>query len=468
MKKAIVIGGGLGGLATALTLSPHMDVHIIEKNTHLGGKMKKIALGDHTFDFGPNTLTMPNYFWQVLAPFTDAKRALPFQKILHPTMHQLGEHQVVFTTNVDEMVAQLACIDEQSARRYPAFIAEITRLFQLSEAAFLDKTFFTMKDYVSPSLGVSLLQARPFQTLQSFLAHYFPHPAIQQLFGRFATYIGSSPYATPATFALIAYFELVEGTYMLKGGATTIADVFTDLLKQQGVQFHLRETVEKVATDGKNMAFVETNNGKHYADIFVSDIDYDYMQQKLGRAMPMHELSTSAYVELISLKEAVPLHYHNMLFSNDYEVEFTALRSGQYAEQPSVYGCYPYAVDKSRLPALFVLINAPNAAADATPLRAQVDDALRTWGIADKVLDRKVLPPDFIRDTFLVRDGAIYGQASNTLRGSFFRPRNRDSKLHNLYYVGGTVHPGGGSPIVVKGGYEVAKRILNNGTSEFC
>lgn len=467
MKKAIIIGGGLGGLATALTLSSQMDVHVIEKNTHLGGKMKKIALGDHTFDFGPNTLTMPHYFWQVIAPFTDAKRALPFQKIAQPTMHQLGAHQVVFTTDVDEMIAQLALIDEQSARNYRAFIAEITRLFHLSEKAFLDKTFFSLKDYVSPSLGVSLLQARPFQTLQSFLAHFFPHPAVQQLFARFATYIGSSPYATPATFALIAYFELVEGTYTLAGGATKIADVFTDLLKQQGVQFHLGETVEKVATDGKQIAFIETNKEKHHADVFVSDIDYDYMQLKLGRMMPTHELSTSAYVELISLTEPVPLHYHNMLFSDDYAAEFTALRSGQYAKKPSVYGCYPHAVDKSRLPALFVLINAPNADADATPLRAQVDDALRAWGIADKVVARKVLPPDFIRDTFLVRDGAIYGQASNTLRGSFFRPKNRDRQYRNLYYVGGTVHPGGGSPIVVKGGYEVAKRILNKGTSEF-
>lgn len=468
MTKAIVIGGGLGGLATALTLSPHMEVHLIEKNTHLGGKMKKMTLGDHTFDFGPNTLTMPHYFWQVVAPFTDAKQALPFQKIERPTMHQLGKHQVVFTTNVDEMVAQLALIDEQSARNYPAFIAEITRLFQLSESAFLDKTFFSIKDYVSPILGLSLLQARPFQTLHALLAHYFPHPAVQQLFARFATYIGSSPYATPATFALIAYFELVEGTYTLPGGATQIAEVFTELLEAQGVQLHTGETVEKVATDGKDIAFIETESSRYDADMFVSDIDYDYMQLKLGRHVPKHELSTSAYVELISLKEPVPLHYHNMLFSDDYAAEFAALRSGQYAQNPSVYGCYPYAVDQSHLPGLFVLINAPNADARTTNLRTQVDAALDAWGISDKVLERKELPPAFIRDTFLVRDGAIYGQASNTLRGSFFRPRNRDKQYQNLYYVGGTVHPGGGSPIVVKGGYEVAKRIVvkNKGTSE--
>lgn len=462
MKKAIVIGGGLSGLAAALTLSTEYDVHIFEKNAHLGGKMQRIDIDGFTFDFGPNTLTMPQYFWDVIAPFTDAKRVLPFQKVDAPTMHRVGQHEVVFTTDVAQMVTQLARIDTVSAQRYPAFIEEITRLFHLSEQTFLEKTFFSVKDYVSPTLGVRLLQAHPFQTLQQFLAHYFPHRDVQQLFGRFATYIGSSPYATPATFALIAYFELVEGTYMLTGGAPTIADVFTQLLKRQGVHVHTNEPIEKIATDGTHISFVETAKRRYGANIFISDIDYDYMQRQLGRPMPTHELSTSAYVTLIGLKEDVPLHYHNVLFSDHYEAEFRALRSGQYAVNATVYSCYPRALDHTRKPSLFVLINAPNDEAAPTYVQQQVDQALAAWGIKNQVAMRKALPPTFIRDTFAVRAGAIYGQASNTLKGSFFRPRNRDQHYKNLYYVGGTVHPGGGSPIVVKGGFEVAKRILND------
>lgn len=459
---AIVVGGGLGGLATALTLSTHYDVKIFEKNSWLGGKMQSIQLGEHTFDFGPNTLTMPRYFWDVLAPFVQSKEALPFQRVEQPTAHRFKDATITFTTDVAEMQRQIALVDPVSAENYPAFILEITRLFHLSEKAFLNKTFFNVKDYTKASLMKNLMAARPFQTLDAFLGHYFPNKKIRQLFNRFATYIGSSPYETPATFAMIAYFELVEGTYFLEGGPPNIAATFERVLCEQGVKLHLNEPVLKFAMDGDTIRFCETEKGRYEADIFVSDMDYDVMQSLLGRKIPKRELSTSAYVELIALKEPVDLHHHNVLFSNDYVAEFKTLREGNYARKPSVYGCYPYASDSSRLPALFVLINAPaNLYASQDGLVEQVDDALQKWGIKEEqIVERKALPPHYIADTFAVRQGAIYGQASNTWKGSFFRPSNHDLKLDNLYYVGGTVHPGGGSPIVVKGGYEVAKRII--------
>lgn len=460
-KKAIIIGGGLGGLATALTLSPHYDVHIFEKNDTLGGKMQSIDIDGYHFDFGPNTLTMPQYFWQVIAPFGEAEKELPFERIEQATHHKLGKHDVVFTTNHQQMIEQLRLIDEESASNYIYFIDEITRLFHLSETAFLEKTFFNRKDYMSFELTRDVLKAHPFQTLHHFLKAYFPHPTIQQLFERFATYIGSSPYATPATFAMIAYFELVEGTYSLKGGATTIAKVFTKLLQQQGATFHLEEAVEKIAVDGQKIVCCETKKGRYFADVFICNIDYDMFQPLLGRKRQKHELSTSAYVELIGLKDPVALHHHNVLFSADYRAEFRALRAGAYAEKPTVYSCYSYASDTSHPPALFILINAPNAKADDSRQYGHVTEVLEQWGIVkENIAFRQVRPASYIEGEFAVRTGAIYGQASNTLKSSFLRPANRDKKFSNLYYVGGTVHPGGGSPIVVKGGYHVGKRII--------
>lgn len=459
--KAIVIGGGLGGLATALTLSEKYEVHIFEKNGTLGGKMLSIDEKGYHFDFGPNTLTMPHYFWKVIAPFCSAKEKLPFTKIAYPTNHQIGKSNVVFTTNEVEMVEQLRKIDAQSAVNYPLFIKEIKRLFYLSEKTFLEKTFFKKRDYVEWNLTRDLINAHPLKTLHSFLKHYFPSKTVQQLFERFATYIGSSPYATPATFAMIAYFELIEGTYYLEGGATKIAAVFTELLKNQGVHIHLNEGVEKVAFDGKKIVFCETKKNRYEADLFICNTDYDVFQQLLGRKVSKEELSTSAYVELIGLTKPANLLHHNIIFSDDYKAEFTALRKGQFAEKPTVYSCYPYASDKSHLPALFVLINAPSSDIHYDNAKADVNKALENWGITEGMIGyRKKLPTSFIKQQFAVSQGAIYGRASNSLKGSFLRPTNKDPKLSNLYYVGGTVHPGGGSPIVVKGGYHVAKRIL--------
>lgn len=461
-QRAIVIGGGLGGMAAALTLSPYYEVHLFEKNDWLGGKMQAIQLGAHHFDYGPNTLTMPRYFWETIAPFCDAQKELPFKKLQNPTHHKWAQHELTFTTNREKMQQQLAVIDETSAQNYPAFLAEVTRLFHISEQAFLTKTFFSAKDYVSPTLAYRLLQAHPWKTLDAFLKSFFPHPAVRQLFGRFATYIGSSPYASPATFALIAYFELVDGTYYLRGGATTIARVFEKLLKRQHVHLHLQESVEKIAIDDQRIVFCETTKQRYGADIIISDIDYVRMQQLLGRDEVTYELSTSAYVELIALKEPVSLHYHNVQFSADYPAEFQALRLGTLPNEATVYSCYPFAADQQKKPALFVLINAPATTnMDLTLAKNQVERALKIWGIEEtQIIGRQVVPPDYVAQTFNVAQGAIYGQASNTLRGSFLRPANRDRQLKNLYFVGGTVHPGGGSPIVVKGGYEVANRII--------
>lgn len=461
--KAIVMGGGLGGLAAALTLSKEYEVHIIEKNEMLGGKMHPIELDGFHFDFGPNTLTMPHIFNRVLSPFIDKKRLLDFKKIDKPTKHQLMGYEVIFSTDIDEMVEQLLKIDEESAMNYPKFIAEITRLYRIAEKSFLSKTFFKRKDYLSLQLGVNLLKTHPFQTLNQFLKGYFPSPVVQQLFERFATYIGSSPYETPATFALIAYFELVKGTYYVEGGATQIAKTFAEALKRQGVTIHLNELIQGFEVDKKKVIACQTNRAKYEANVFISNMDYDLTQQLLGREMPNEELSTSAYVECIGLTEAFPLNYHNVWFSEDYEAEFTALRVGEYAKMPTIYACYPYVLDPSHPPALFVLINAPHGEVDSQMQSLWVDVALRKWGIEEvHIAVREKYPPQFIQNTFLTRFGAIYGRASNTFRGSFFRPANRDFHLKNLYYVGGTVHPGGSSPIVVKGGYEVAKRILEN------
>ncbi|GEK33375.1 phytoene desaturase family protein [Kurthia sibirica] len=463
-KKALIIGGGLGGLSAALTLSTEYDVQIIEKNAQLGGKMRAINLDGFHFDFGPNTLTMPHYFWDVIAPFGEPEKRLPFKKIALPTHHQLDDFELVFTTDQQAMIEQLAKIDHKSAQNYPAFIREITSLYKRSEKPFLQKTFFSFADYCDPSLPASIIQMHPFTTLSAFLEKYFPHPFVRQLFERFATYIGSSPFEAPATFALIAYFELVEGTYSLEGGASKIAAVFEELLIAQHVVIHTDELVTSLNHLNNKITGCTTTKGHYEADLVICNADYDVFQQLLGRKTTKKQRSTSAYVELIGLKSPVPLHHHNVLFSADYKKEFQALHTGHYAENPTVYSCYPYASDSSNPPALFVLINAPsNAPLAVEKLTLQVDTALLKWGISKQhIVTRQVLPPSFIAEEFLTAGGAIYGQASNSLKNSFFRPRNRDSQFNNLYYVGGSVHPGGGSPIVVKSGYEMAKRILKN------
>jgi len=167
--KVSIIGGGLGGLACAISLAHKgYDVHLFEKNSTLGGKMRPITLGDYYFDFGPNTITMPYVFNQVIEQTgVDAAPYFRFVEV-QPHMKNVGVNGETFylSNNRAFMIRQLQHLDPHGAKNYPAFITEISRLYFLARQHFLNKAFLSKKDFISPKLANALLAVRPFETLE--------------------------------------------------------------------------------------------------------------------------------------------------------------------------------------------------------------------------------------------------------------------------------------------------------------
>ncbi|WP_043963787.1 phytoene desaturase family protein [Anoxybacillus thermarum] len=473
VKKVVIIGGGLGGLSAAVTLAQHgVDVQLFEKNSHFGGKLMPVQLGDYYFDFGPNTITMPFVFRHVIEQ-TGARTEdyITFRKLSVHTKNVYEDKTTFFlSSDRDYMKEQLAVIDRVGALRYDDFLREVERLYRLAKTHFFPRIFRSFFNYMSPSLAFALLNARPLETLHHFFQRYFTNEHVIQAYDRYATYIGSSPYMAPATFAMIAYLEMVDGVYYVDGGNARIAQTFAHLAQKAGAQLHLNRAVKRVVVKNGKVIGVELADGeKVEADVVIMNADllqaYRELVDPHDRSYERAEPSISAFVMLVGTKETWDdLAHHNVFFSPNYKQEFEHILAGRYSEHPTIYVCAPPFTKEGS--SLFVLVNAPPLTKDG---RMQVDEQaykqlvyerLRSYGLNVVPDVERVITPLHIAEQFGAYRGALYGIASNRRRDTFLRPSNACKRIAGLYFVGGTTHPGGGSPMVVISGQNVANHLL--------
>lgn len=487
MKKVIIIGGGLGGLAAAVTLAhAGFQVQLFERNDHLGGKLMPVTLGTYTFDFGPNTITMPQVFTGIIEQTgekaTDYFELIPLKT--HTRNHFPDKSTIDFTADRKDMMHQLQQFAPEDAKYYEAFLDEISRLYSLSERFFFPTTFQSWRDYLSPSLGKAVLQVRPLETMHHFYKRYFNNPYWLQALDRYATYIGSSPFKAPATFSLIAYLELVQGVYYTRGGNTRIAEGFAAVAQKHGAILRTNTEVKRILTEKGKVTGVQLADGeKIFADIVILNGDLlsaypalikeeerpSFSDAKIAKFEP----SISAFVITVGLNTRLSsLKHHNVFFSADYQREFDELFNQQtYSDEPTVYISNSSYSDPEVSPQgdnLFILVNAPALTVegelqmDPEIYKERIYDFLETYGIdiRSHLVEERIFTPSFIRSKFGSFRGALYGPSSHRKADAFLRPANASRDIKNLYFVGGSTHPGGGSPMVAMSGQNVARRII--------
>lgn len=487
MKNVIIIGGGLGGLAAAVTLA-HAGFHVrlFEKNPHLGGKLMPVKLGSHSFDFGPNTITMPGVFKGIIEQTGD--RAEDYFDLIplknHTRNHFPDGTQLDFSSDAAEMAKEIEQFSPKDAANYPAFLKEVERLYGMSEHYFFPATFQSWKDYLSPSLGLALLRARPTETLHHFFGRYFSDKRLIQALDRYATYIGSSPFKAPATFSMIAHLELAQGVFYTKGGNVRIAEAFAKVARKNGAVLQTSAEVEKILVEkGKATGVLLADGQTFKADLVILNGDLlsaypklveekfrpSFTDAKISRFEP----SISAFVITAGLNSRLPaLKHHNVFFSGDYRQEFDDLFSKQrYSDEPTVYISNSSYTDPAASPDgsnLFILVNAPALTPDGRlqiepeQYKERIYGFLEGYGIAirDHLVEEQVFTPAFLKDSFNAYRGALYGPSSHRKADAFLRPANASTDIDNLFFIGGSTHPGGGSPIVTMGGQNLAKGII--------
>jgi len=326
------------------------------------------------------------------------------------------------------------------------------------------------------------------QTLDQCARRFFEDEHVQQLFDRYATYNGSSPYQVAAVYSIIPYVELASGGWYLQGGIYTLAQALGRLARELGVCIETNCGVQRILVEHGEARGVVLDDGRVVrCDVVIanSDVVTTHRQllspavcdERLVRRLERLEPSSSGFVLMLGTDKLYPqLSHHNIFFSDDYHAEFDDLFVRRVPQHnPTIYICATSRTDASQAPAghenLFVLVNAPyltpkvNWQREAAPYRERVLNVLAMYpqaGLADlreHIVCEAMLTPEDFWHRYGANRGAIYGLSSNARMAPFTRPGNRAKGINHLYFVGGSTHPGGGVPLVMLSGKIVAEMV---------
>jgi 1-hydroxycarotenoid 3,4-desaturase len=490
--RVVVVGAGIGGLVSALVLAHRgLDVTLVESACHPGGKIRQVQVDGVGVDSGPTVFTMRWVFDQMLEALgTSLEDILHLDPIGVLARHAWDGGAQTLDLNADtartaDAIAQFS--SPQEARRFLNFCQQTRTLYDTLEKPYIRSERPNLLSMAS-DLGVSglatLTGLGPFSTLWRSLGRHFHDPRLQQLFGRYATYCGSSPWSAPATLMLVAQVEL-DGVWSVTGGMFQLACALSKLGETHGVKSRYGIDCSQILMTQGRVSGVQLSSGEHLeADhvIFNGDVS------ALGRGLLGASLSNSfepvrptarslsAFTLSMHAKTSgFPLVRHNVFFNQDYRAEFEDIfHKRQLPGQGTVYVCAQDRKDSGLAePAserILCLVNAPadgdTRSFNPSEIQACESNSLalmRRCGLEIDVLPQhmvRTLPQDFAR-LFPGSGGALYGQATHGWMSAFCRPSSR-SKVPGLYTAGGSVHPGPGVPMAAMSGRLAAATLMED------
>lgn len=473
MKKAIIIGSGVGGLATALRLKAQgLDVVVFENNSYPGGKLSSFNLGQYRFDAGPSLLTMPHYIDELFELFNENPKDYFNYKRKDISCKYFWEDKTVLNAYSDKNkfineINKVLKVDKNIVTKY---LLKAKKKYDLTKNIFLEQSLHKIKTYLSSDLIKGIFNLYIFQinkTLDTVNQDELKEPHLVQLFNRFATYNGSSPFKTPGMMTLIQHLEQEYGTFVSEKGMINISKSIFDLAKRNGVKFEFNKLVNEIVVKNNKVVGVKVNNTVIESDFVVSNMDIVPTYKKLlkksyqPKKVLNQERSSSALIFYWGIKKTFKnLELHNILFSNNYKKEFDSIfEFGTISDDPTVYINITSKDVVSDAPKesenWFVMINSPNNTGQdwneiiKTVRKNTINKINRTLNIdIESFIEfEKVFSPKTIEKNTQSYLGSLYGSSSNNKMSAFLRHPNFSKHIQNLYFCGGSVHPGGGIPL---------------------
>ena len=475
MPKAIVVGAGIAGIASSIRLANQgYEVDVYEANTYLGGKLTEKRLGAYRFDAGPSLFTVPDLVDELFRlSGLDAKAHFEYTSLeeICRYFYEDGTRVTAFSDK-GKLLKELEEKVNADPVKVEQYLDKSAYIHKHTGELFLEKSLHKISSYLNWSTFVSILNLpflNIFTNMDKVNKRKLGNEKLRQLFNRYATYNGSNPYKAPGILNIIPHLEYNMGAYFPKDGMHSITKSLVKLAEQNGVVFHCSSPVRKILVDSGKAIGIESNGAKILADKVVCNMDVvpAYKNLMPEQAQPekilKQERSSSALIFYWGIKQEFPeLDLHNIFFSNDYAGEFKAIfEEKSLMDDPTVYVNITSKLSKADAPAgcenWFVMINVPcNDGQDWDDLIAKARvhiisklNRLLDCDIESLIEEEAILEPRTIESKTSSYKGALYGTSSNSRMAAFFRHPNFSRKIKDLYFCGGSVHPGGGIPLAL-------------------
>ncbi len=486
--KAIIIGAGIAGLATAIRLAvQHFDVTVFEKNNYPGGKLSHFDLSGYQFDAGPSLFTQPQNIAELFElAGEEISEYFEFDKVPFSCKYFFENGTVInafadATAFAEEMKVKTG----EDPEKVLSYLQQSGRLYDEIGTVFLDYSINKRRSLLKAPLVKAIKATRlkfVLDSLNGLNTKHFTRPESIQLFNRFATYNGSNPFKAPGMLSLIPHLELGQGTFYPKGGMKSITGALYRLALKKGVKFNFKSPVQRIINVDGRVKGVVVKDSNFYADIAVSNSDVYFTYKHLlndeskAKQLLKQERSSSAIIFYWGIKKEFPeLELHNIFFSKDYKNEFEHLfEKKTISEDLTVYINITSKMESGQAPLgkenWFVMVNAPaNQKQDWEVLKKQCKAAvikklnrLLNTDVESYIEAEETLDPVKIEEQTSSFKGALYGTSSNSRMAAFLRHPNFSSTIKGLYFAGGTVHPGGGIPLCLKSARLVSELIKSD------
>lgn len=475
-KEAIIIGAGVAGIAASIRLScMGYRVTVFEKNEYPGGKLSEFSRDGYRFDAGPSLFTQP------------ANIEALFELAGEPIGEYFQYRQVPIACNYffsngkrvkaraekEQFALEMENMLGEPRENVLTYLSESADLYRDVGELFLKHSLHRPADFSFAEIKKALGTVKwpyLFQSLSRYNRRNFVTPEASQLFNRYATYNGSNPYKAPAMLSLIPHLEMNEGTFYPQGGMISITRALYNLALKKGVVFRFNCPVKRIITENGRVMGVQAGGSQQSAGLVVSnqDVYFTYKHllgnEKSARKVLKQERSSSALIFYWGIRhDFEELGLHNIFFSADYANEFSCIfEKGMVGNDPTIYINITSKMEEGMAPEgcenWFVMVNVPaNTGQDWPALKADtrkrvIEKLSRTLqvDIEPLIATEETLDPLTIESKTLSYMGSLYGTSSNSKMAAFLRHPNFGKDYKGLYFVGGSVHPGGGIPLCLR------------------
>lgn len=487
-KKVVVIGGGLGGLSAAISLRQKgYDVDLYEQNDHLGGKLNRLERDGFGFDLGPSILTMPHIFETLFRQ--SGKRMgdyVQIQRLDHQWRGFFPDGNILdLYEDLQDMEELNPYLTEKDIKQYNNLLKYAKKLYDITAQGYFEHGLDNMKEVlrhhgVWQSLRGFDLSSTMFDAIDKRISS----PQFRDMLSYIVKYVGSSAYDAPAVLNMMLYMQHAQGIWYVPGGMHHLADALVKLAEEVGVKFHLGKKIVKLEEHKRAITAAYTDDGtKLTADYFVSNMEVmPAYKQLIGekkvyldKLNEKFEPASSGLVLHVGVKADYPqLAHHNFFFSSNMKRQMNAIfHKHELPDDPVIYVVNVNKTDEKQalpghenlkiLPHIPYIQDKPLTRQEYAEFAEKVLIKLENmglYGLRESIVTRDMWTPHDIERTYSSDRGAIYGTVSDKKMNKGFKHPKQSERYENLYFVGGTVNPGGGMPMVTLSGQQVARKLM--------